>query len=39
MSLLRAELGEGETERWMERRALVRRNCFTVGQRRELREW
>ena len=39
LSLLRAELSEGERERWMERRALVRSDRFTVGQRRELREW
>eukprot|EP00903_Cladosiphon_okamuranus_P020045 g18412.t1 len=39
LSHLRAELSEDERERWMKRRAFVRPDRFTVGQRRELREW
>ncbi|CAM9388486.1 unnamed protein product [Ectocarpus sp. 12 AP-2014] len=39
LSLLREEMSEDQRERWMKRRALMRADRFTVGQRRELREW
>lgn len=39
LSVLRAEMSEDLRERWMQRRALMRADRFTVGQRRELREW
>lgn len=39
LSLLREEMSEDKRERWMKRRALMRADRFTVGQRRELREW
>jgi len=39
LSLVRAEMSEDLRERWMRRRALLRPDRFTVGQRRELREW
>lgn len=39
LSLLRAEVSEYERERWMKRRALMREDRFTVGQKKELREW
>ncbi|CAM9410347.1 unnamed protein product [Ectocarpus sp. 13 AM-2016] len=39
LSLLREEMSEDQRERWMKRRALLRADRFTVGQRRELREW
>lgn len=39
LSFLRAEMSEEVRERWMQRRALMRADRFTVEQRRELREW
>ncbi|CAM9499456.1 unnamed protein product, partial [Scytosiphon promiscuus] len=39
LSVLRAEMSEEVRERWMQRRALMRADRFTVEQRRELRDW